>query len=86
MYADVLHILPLLYYRRCLFSVLELDVRYKWSLMPSKMYRSLFLVSHFSVYSILRHVTLKLMSYVDVQHIERLLYYQRYYLWCLDLY
>ena len=49
-YADVLHIEWLFYYHRCLFSVLELDVRYEWRVTPPSMHRSLFTISHFCVY------------------------------------
>ena len=55
LYADILHIEWLLYYRKCLFSVLELDARYEWRVTPPNTHRSLFLISHFCVYSVLRH-------------------------------
>ena len=43
--ADVLYIEWLLYYRRCLFSVLKLDVRYKWRVMSPNMHCSHFPIS-----------------------------------------
>ena len=43
---DVLHIEWLLYYWRCLFSVLQLKVRYEWWVMVPKMHCSPFLISH----------------------------------------
>ena len=59
-YADVLHIQWLLYYRRCLFSVLELDARYQWRGTLPNTHRSLFPISHCRVYSAIRHITWKL--------------------------
>ena len=59
---DVLHIKWLLYYQRCLFSVLELDVRYKWWVTPPNKHPSLFSISHSCVYSVLRHITWKLQA------------------------
>ena len=51
-YIDVLHIEWLLHYWRCLFSVLELDVRYDWWVMAPNMYHS-----HLCI---LAHITWKL--------------------------
>ena len=60
-YVDVLHIKKwLFYYQRCLFSVLELDARYESWVIPSNMHCSLFLISHFCIYSVLRDITWKL--------------------------
>ena len=56
---DVLRIEWLLYYRRCLFSVLELDSRDKWRVMLPNMHQSLFLISHFYAYRVLRRTTWK---------------------------
>ena len=64
----------MLCYRRCLFSVLELDARYKWQVMPPNLHCSVFLISH------LCKCTWNFRSYVDVQLIEWLRYYQRNYL------
>ena len=47
----------LLYYRRCLFSVLELDERYDWWVMEPNMHHSLFPISHLCV---LTYITWKL--------------------------
>ena len=58
-YVDVLHIELLLYYRRCIFSLLGLDVRYElWVTLPKTHYS--LSTSHFCIYSVLRHITLKL--------------------------
>ena len=51
-YADGLHIKRLLYYWRCLFSALKLNVRYKRWVTPPNLRYSLFLIRHFCVYSI----------------------------------
>ena len=51
---------------------LELDARYKWWVMPPNMHRSVLLISHLCM------CTWNLRSYVDIQHIEWLLYYQRH--------
>ena len=62
----------LLYYQRCPVSVLELDERYDRRVMAPNTHRSLFPISHLSV---LTHISRKLYrSYVDVPHIELLLY------------
>ena len=87
---DVLHIKWLLYYWRCLFSVLELDVRYKWWIMYPNTHCSLFSISHFWVYTVVlkTHTCIKLenfRSYVDVEHIEQLLYYRMHSLCGLQL-
>ena len=84
-YGDFLHIKRLLYSWRCLFSVLELDVRYEWQVVSPNMHCSLFLRSHLFVYSCIRHILETFRSYVYVQHIERLLYYWRYSLCGLEL-
>ena len=59
-YVNVLHIKRLLCRRRCLFSVLELDVRYEWRVTPPNTHRSLFLISHFYAYSVPRCIIRKL--------------------------
>ena len=46
---DVLHMEWLLYYCRCLFSVLELDSRYNWQVMAPNTPCNLFLMSHLFV-------------------------------------
>ena len=46
---DVPHIKWLLYYRRYLFSVLDLDVRYNWQVLAPKMHHSLFPISHLCI-------------------------------------
>ena len=56
-YTDVIHIEWLLYSRRCLFSVLELDVRHDWWVMAPSTHCSFFLISHLCV---LTHITRKL--------------------------
>ena len=60
MYVDVLHIEWLLYYWRCLFCVLELDASYKWQVTHPDTHHSLFPISYFCIYSVLRHITWKL--------------------------
>ena len=66
--------------------MLELVVRYKWQVMPPNTHCSLFPISHSWVYSVLRHVTWKFRSYVDVQHIELLLHYlvHPFISWCIN--
>ena len=44
----------------CIFSVLELDSRYKWRVMPPNTHRNLFPIGHFYAYSVLRCTTWKL--------------------------
>ena len=76
LYTDILHIERVFYYQRWLFSVLELDVRYDCWVMAPNMHCSVFLISH----SCILTITTKLenyRSYMDAQHIEWLLYYQR---------
>ena len=46
---DVLHVKWLLYYRRCLFSVLWLYVWYNWQVMAPNTHHSLFMISHLYV-------------------------------------
>ena len=48
-------------YSSCLFSLSELDVWYEWQVtcMPPNMHQSLFLITHFGVYSVLRHIAWK---------------------------
>ena len=60
LYAKVLHIEWQLYYWRCLFSVLELDARYKWWVTHPNMQHSLFQMSNFCIYSVLRQLVWKL--------------------------
>ena len=60
LYVDVLLFKWLLYYWRCLFSLLDLDVRYEWRVTPLNTYCSLFPISHFCIYSTLRLITWKL--------------------------
>ena len=67
-----------------LLHVLELDVRYEWRVTTLNMHHSLFPISHSCIYSVLRYLTWKLLSYVDVQHIKRLQYYQRHFLCGLE--
>ena len=50
-YMDILHIDWLLNYRICLFSVLELDVRYSWWVMAPNAHCSLFPISHLCVFT-----------------------------------
>ena len=47
---NVLHIEQLLYYCRCLFSVLELDARYKWQVMTPNTHHSLCKIIHLCTY------------------------------------
>ena len=56
-YMDVLHIEWLLYYWKCLFSVLELDARYNWQVMAPNMHHNPFAISHLYV---ITHITWKL--------------------------
>ena len=53
---DVLHVESLLYYHRCLFSVLELDSKYKGRVTLPNTHRSLFPISHFYANSVLRRI------------------------------
>ena len=57
LYMGVLHIEWLFYYRRCLFTVLELDVKCEWRVIAPNMHHSLFPISHFCI---LTHITWKL--------------------------
>ena len=59
-HVDVLYIKRLLYYWRCLFSVLELDTRYEWWLTPPNMHHILFRKQFVCVRLYLRHITWKL--------------------------
>ena len=43
---NILHIKQLPYYRRCLFSVLELHVRYSWQVLIPNMHHNLLLICH----------------------------------------
>ena len=56
----VLHIEWLLYYSRCLFSVLEMDSRYKWWVTSPNTHCSLLLINHFYAYNVLTRITWKL--------------------------
>ena len=59
--VDVLHVEWLLYYWRCLFSVLELDVRYEWWFMPPNTYCQSFSNRLFVCIQLyLRHITWRL--------------------------
>ena len=49
MYMAILHVEWLLYYQRCLYSVLELNMRYNWWVMAPNTHCSLFLISHLCV-------------------------------------
>ena len=49
MYMDILHIEWLLYYQRCLLSVLQLDARYNWWVTAPNMPHSLFPISHLCI-------------------------------------
>ena len=55
--VDVLHSAWLLCYQRCIFSMLELDVRYDWQVMVPSTHRSLFLIINLCV---LTYITWKL--------------------------
>ena len=79
---DILHIKWLLYYQRYLLSALELNARYEWWVMAPEMHCNLFLISHLCV---LTRITWNFRSYVNVQHIKRLLYYRRHFLYSLEL-
>ena len=46
---DVLHVEQQLYYQRCLFPVLELDVKNDWSVMASNTHYSVFPLSYLCV-------------------------------------
>ena len=50
-------LLSMSYYWRCLFSVLEVDARYEWRCPPPNTCHSLLPISHFCVYSVIRHIT-----------------------------
>ena len=83
-YADVLHIGRLFYYRRCLFSVLELDERYKWRVISPNTHPILFPISHLCA---LTRTTWKVLVIYErsAWSIKRLLHYCRH-SWCsLDL-
>ena len=54
---NVLHIKWLLYYRKCVFSVLELDARYDWRVMAPNTHHSLFPMS---LLCVLTRITWKL--------------------------
>ena len=56
-YMDAQHVERLLYYWRCLFSVLKLDVRYDWRVMAPNMHHKIFPIGHFCV---LTRITWKL--------------------------
>ena len=56
--VDVLHTERLIYYRRCLLSVLELDARYEWRVTPPNTHRSRFPV-------VLKNMWNFTLSYVD---------------------
>ena len=60
LYLDVLHIQLMLYYRRCIFSVLELDSRYNWRVTLQNTHCNLFPIGHFYEYSVHRPTTWKL--------------------------
>ena len=65
--------------------LLELDARYDWWVMAPNVHCSLFPISSSCIYMYL-HVQLeKYRSYMDIQHIKRLLYYQRHFLCVLEL-
>ena len=59
-YKDVLYIERLLCYRRCLFSVLELHVKYYFRVMAPNTHRSLFPIRHLACAYILTLITRKL--------------------------
>ena len=56
---DILHIKSLLYHRRCLFTVLELDVRLNLWVMPPNSHCSLFPIS---LLCVLTRITLELQA------------------------
>ena len=69
-HMDILHIEWLLYYRRCLLSVLELDAKYDWWVMASK---------RIAVRSYKPFVHIYLQA--KLEHIERLLYCRTLLVW-----
>ena len=80
---DILHIKRLHYYQRCLFSGAELHVRYDRRVMAPNTHCSLFPIRNLCVRPC---ITWKLYrSYMDVLHIERLVYYWRHSLYGLEL-
>ena len=81
-YMDIEPIEWLLYRRRCIFSVLELDARCNWWGTASNSHHSLFLISHLYV---LTHTTWNLEVNMDVQHTAWLFYNQRHSLCGLEL-
>ena len=48
-YTNILHIEWLLYYRRCLFSVLDLRARYNWWVTTPNTHHSFFLIWHLCI-------------------------------------
>ena len=75
MYKDILLVERLLYHQRYLFSLLESYARYDWRVMAPNMHCNLFLIRHFvHTYT---HNSKTTISYVDLVHIEWLLYDQR---------
>ena len=68
----------LLYYRKCLFFMLELNIRYNWQIMAPNTHRRFFFSKPFvSLHAQLENYRL----YMDGQHIEWLLYYQTFLVW-----
>ena len=61
---NVLHIEWLLYYRRCPFSALELDARYKWWVMAPNTHHSLFPINHLCVLTCITTTTLLLDTFL----------------------
>ena len=69
------------------YILLEPHSRYKWRVTPPNTHRSLFLISHFYTYTVFLDALFEnFRSYVNVQHIARLLHYQRHCLFVLELY
>ena len=72
----VLHIQRLLYYWRYLFPVLELDASYDWHVIAPNTHCSPFPISHCAYLHAWELENYR--TYMDVLHIEQLLYYRRH--------
>ena len=79
-----MHIKQLLYYRKCLFFVLELDVRYERQVMDSNTPHSVFMIIHLCILTC-KPEKYRSHTYMNVEHMKQLLYYQRHSLCGLQL-
>ena len=83
MYASILRIERLIYNMRCVFSGLDLPVRYGWQVMPPNTHHSFLPIGNLCLLPLITWTLHR--SYMVVLHIKRVLYYRTYFLGELEL-